>query len=193
MHVALVQELPADGLARAAFEQHVVRHHHGGAAVLLEQRLDVLHEVELLVGRGGPEVVALDDVLLRALPSSPTIVVLLFLPNGGLVSTMSKRSPGSAASASADHRWARSCREPMPCSNRFIAHSRAVPCTSSQPLKAPSLRWRFSSLVRLGLCLHDVVVRGEEKAAGAAGRVADRLAGLGRDARPPWPGSAGAA
>jgi hypothetical protein len=62
----------------------------------------VLHEVELLVAGGGPEVVALDGVFLGAdtLPSSPTMVVLLFLPKGGLASTTSKRSPGSAASAS---------------------------------------------------------------------------------------------
>jgi hypothetical protein len=66
VHVALVQQLLADGLARAALEQHVVGQHHGGAAVLLEQRLDVLHEVELLVAGGGPEVVALDHVLLGA-------------------------------------------------------------------------------------------------------------------------------
>jgi hypothetical protein len=37
----------------------------------------------------------------EVLPSSPTIIVLLFLPKGGLASTTLKRSPGSAASASA--------------------------------------------------------------------------------------------
>lgn len=41
MHIALVQQLPADGLARPAFEQHVVGHDHGGAAVLLEDGFDV--------------------------------------------------------------------------------------------------------------------------------------------------------
>ena len=87
----------------------------------------------------------------ETLPSSPTIIVLLFLPKGGLVSTTSKRSPGSAASASATS-IGTLFSEPMPCSIRFIAHSRAVACTSSQPRKAPSLRWRFSSRVRLGLC-----------------------------------------
>ena len=59
--VALVQQPPPDRLARAALEQHVVRHHDRGAAVDLQQCLDVLEEVELLVAGGGPEVVA-DDV-----------------------------------------------------------------------------------------------------------------------------------
>jgi hypothetical protein len=49
VHVALVQQLAADGLAGPALEEHVVGHDDGGAAVDLEQRLDVLHEVELLV------------------------------------------------------------------------------------------------------------------------------------------------
>ena len=37
--------------------------------------------------------------LVEVLPSSPTIIVLDFLPNGGLASTASNRLPGSAASA----------------------------------------------------------------------------------------------
>ena len=68
------------------------------------------------------------SVLVR--PSSPTITVLLFLPNGGLASTTSKRSPGSAASASPTTTGT-DFSEPMPCSIRFIAHTRAVACTSS--------------------------------------------------------------
>jgi hypothetical protein len=57
--VALVEQLAADGLAGAALEQDVVGDDDGGAAVDLEQRFDVLDEVELLVGRAGPEVLAL--------------------------------------------------------------------------------------------------------------------------------------
>ena len=51
--VAQAGAVAADGLAGAAFEQHVVGHHHGGAAVLPEQGLDVLDEVELFVRGGG--------------------------------------------------------------------------------------------------------------------------------------------
>jgi hypothetical protein len=45
------------GAAGAAFEEHVVGNDHRGPVIGLEQRLDVLHKVELLVGGGGPEVV----------------------------------------------------------------------------------------------------------------------------------------
>src|SRR5712692_4495474 len=58
VHIALVEELPPYGLARAALEKHVVGDDDGRAAVDLEQRLHVLDEVELLVGGGRPEVVA---------------------------------------------------------------------------------------------------------------------------------------
>lgn len=69
VHVAFVHQLAADGFAGAAFEQRIVGNHHRGAAVRLEQGLDVLNEVELLVAGGGPEVVALDDVLLGGGPA----------------------------------------------------------------------------------------------------------------------------
>ena len=77
---------------------------------------------------------------LEALPSSPTIIVLDFLPNGGLASTTSKRSPGSAASASARLARARSSSEPMPCSSRFIAHSARGAVDELHAAEAPSLR-----------------------------------------------------
>ena len=66
VHIALVQQLLANGFARAAFKQHVVGQDHRRAAVGGEQRLDVLHKVELLVAGGGPEVVALNGVFLGA-------------------------------------------------------------------------------------------------------------------------------
>ena len=59
--VGLLEQFAADGFAGAAFEEHVVGQHHRGAAVLLEDGEDVLEEVELLVARAGPEVVAVDD------------------------------------------------------------------------------------------------------------------------------------
>ena len=69
--VALLEQLAADRLAGAALEEHVVRHDDGRPAVLLQQRLDVLQEVELLVGGRGPEVVAVDDERLLLLPRPP--------------------------------------------------------------------------------------------------------------------------
>lgn len=44
-----VEQLAADRFARAALEQHVVRHDDGGAAGCSQHRADVLHEIQLLV------------------------------------------------------------------------------------------------------------------------------------------------
>ena len=59
VNVALVKELPPNGLARATLEEHVVGDDDGGAAVDLQD--DVLDEVQLLVGGGRPELVADDN------------------------------------------------------------------------------------------------------------------------------------
>ena len=100
VHVCLLEQFAPDGFARAAFEQNVVRQHHRRAPVLLEDGEDVLEEIELLVARGRPEIVAIDDErFLACSPASFTMVTLLFLPNGGLASTMSY-SPCFPASAS---------------------------------------------------------------------------------------------
>ena len=64
--VAFLEEFAADGFARAAFEEDVVGDDDGGAPVDFEQGADVLDEVELFVAGGGPEVVADDEVRLRA-------------------------------------------------------------------------------------------------------------------------------
>ena len=56
MQIGIFQELLADGLARAALEQHVVRNDRGGASGGLQHRADVLHEIELLVRGARPEV-----------------------------------------------------------------------------------------------------------------------------------------
>ncbi len=75
----------------------------------------------------------------ETLPFSATMVVLLFLPKGGLVRIMSKRSPGSAARESLTANGKALSSSPIPCSIKFMAQSRAVDCTSSQPLKVPCL------------------------------------------------------
>ena len=63
MHIALVQQLFANGLARTAFKQHVIGQHHCRTAMLLQQGFNVLHKVELLVAGGGPKVIPLNHVL----------------------------------------------------------------------------------------------------------------------------------
>ena len=67
MQVGGVEQLPADRLAGAALEQHVVWNHDGGAAGGLEHGADVLHEVELLVGGRGPEVLTVVGQVVRLL------------------------------------------------------------------------------------------------------------------------------
>ena len=62
------EELLSHGLTGSTFEEHVVRKHHGGATGRLEQRANVLEEVELLVRGRRPEV----------LPVIGQIIALLF-------------------------------------------------------------------------------------------------------------------
>src|SRR5262249_53202271 len=139
--------------AGAALEEHVVGHDHRGAAVDLQDRLHVLHEVELLVARGGPEVLARDGEglagLIAVLGHTST---LDFFPKGGFVSTIAQRVPGSAARLSAVVRAGApsSALGPMPWSMRFIAQSLVTAGTSSTPCRASSLRCFFCSRVRLG-------------------------------------------
>jgi hypothetical protein len=54
VHVALLQQLTADGLAGAAFEQHVIRNYHRRASANIQAGLYMLKEVQLLVAGGRP-------------------------------------------------------------------------------------------------------------------------------------------
>ena len=49
VNVGLFEELATDCLAGATFEEDIVGHNDRGAAVLLQDRKDVLEEVELFV------------------------------------------------------------------------------------------------------------------------------------------------
>ena len=90
MDLALVQQFPADRLPCSALEEDIVGNNDRRAAVLLQQGFNVLEEVELFVGSRGPEVVPLDDFLFpRYFAVIRQIVVLLFLPKGGFVITIS--------------------------------------------------------------------------------------------------------
>ena len=60
----LEQILP-HGLARAALKQHVVGHYDGSAARGFQHGADVLDEIELLVRRGGPGVLAVIGEVVR--------------------------------------------------------------------------------------------------------------------------------
>ena len=87
------QQPPADCLAGSAFEEHIIRYNHCCATVDLQQRGNMLNKIELLVAGCSPEIVTL--ITQRGLVcfalSIVTMVTMLFLPKGGLVSTISKR------------------------------------------------------------------------------------------------------
>jgi len=67
VHVAALQQIAAHRLPRPALKEDVVRHHNGRPAIGLEHGPHVLQEVELLVGGGGPEVLAAVGLRLAAL------------------------------------------------------------------------------------------------------------------------------
>src|SRR5665213_2519031 len=58
MNVELLQQPLAQCLTGPALEQDIVRKDNGGSTVDVENRLDVLEEVQLLIGGRHPEVVA---------------------------------------------------------------------------------------------------------------------------------------
>ena len=133
----------------------------------------MLDEVELLVRGRRPEVGALVGLALAfSSPSSLTMVMVDFLPKGGLVSTMLNRVAGVerrlSSAATGLRPRVRRCRGGRGSSRR--AARRRPRC--STPRRASSRRWLFWSRSSWSwFC--DVVVGGEQEAAGAAGRVAD--------------------
>ena len=175
------QQLAPDRLAGTALEQHVVGQDHGRTAVDVQDRHDVLDEVELLVARGDDEVLPLDLAGPRATsrPSAPTIVSDDLRPNGGLDSTTEHRAPGSAIRASLTSMSDSPSGVPMPCSSRFIAASRAVPSTSSYPVDEAVAQVVALGRGQVSARAGRVLVRDEQEAAGAAGRVDDRVVGVG--------------
>lgn len=64
MEVAGLQQLLADGLASSALKEHIIRHYYRPLAGGFHQGVDVLEEVELLIGAGGPEVLPVVDQIL---------------------------------------------------------------------------------------------------------------------------------
>lgn len=61
MDICLLHEFTSDRFACAAFKEHVIRHDDRRATMLLEDREDMLEEVELLVAGTRPEVIPADD------------------------------------------------------------------------------------------------------------------------------------
>ena len=62
--IELLEKIAANSFPRPALEEHVVGHDDRTASADLQDRMDVLNEVELLVAGRGPEVLALVGVVL---------------------------------------------------------------------------------------------------------------------------------
>ena len=188
-----VQQPPADALAGApASNSTLSGSTTAAAAVALHDRHDVLQEVQLLVRGGEHEVVALVDSCSRS--------IVAVLADHRVAALLAERRIGQhhvealrAGSRSAHRPDAIGLSSsPMPCRYRFMAQRRTTPSTMSTPVKVCSRSSPQRLRGRCVLVLH-VLVGGEQEAAGAAGRIADRLARLpGRRPRPS-PGSAAAA
>jgi len=176
--VGLLEQLAADGLARAALEEHVVGQHDGRAAVLLEDGEDVLEEVELLVAGAGPEIVAVDDErflgLLAGLVDDGDAALLAEgrIGQDDLVFAVlaGQRVFGDdgqillevAADAVEQQVHGAEARDAV---HQLDAEERAV------------LELLLLRAVK-GVVLGEVIVGGEQEAAGAAGGIADGLARL---------------
>ena len=142
MEVAAFEQVFAHGFAGAAFEEDVIRHHHGGFAVDLEHVGDVLHEVELFVGGGGPKVFALIDQLFLF------FFTALFVDDGNGALFTKGRIGQDHIDTVIPHFFGQSIiggnrafiSRPIPCRYKFMAHKRTTLSTISLPRKACSLR-----------------------------------------------------
>ena len=63
MQIRGLEQFLTDDLTGTTFEQHIIRHHDGGSAGGFQNGVDVLDEIQLLVGTGGPEILAVVDQL----------------------------------------------------------------------------------------------------------------------------------
>ena len=179
MHVAVLQQLAPNLLARAAFKQHVVRQYHGGLAVDLQHGVDVLQKIQLLVGRGFPEILALIGQRLA--------VFLTFLVGDGHAALLAKRRIRQhivhLAAGLADQ-----CVRAL--HQRLAVHLTDV--VQEQVHQAHAARVRHDLVAVEGLVAQkglltlvqrrtrarQPAIGAEEKAAGTAGRVGNRLHGL---------------
>ena len=162
----VMQEPAADRLARSSFEEHVVGHHDRRPSAHLEQADYVLYEIELLVAGCGPEIVAL--VAVRRRPAEGRVgehhIEALAGAGAQRVVHMDRRVGLGALDAMQQQvHGAQSRRE--------VGDFRAGEGARAQVGCLVGLQGREP--------VDDGSVRAQEEAAGAAGRIADAVAGLG--------------
>ena len=178
--IGLLEQGSADCLPRPSLEEHVIWQDHGGAAMLLEDREDVLEEVELLVARARPEVIPInDEALLGLLPCliddrhaalfterriGQDEIILAVLPCQTILG---------------DHREITGIGLATNSVKEEIHRAKASDAVDQlDPVERAILELLLLLSVQ-GEVLGDVVMRGEEEASRAASWIADRLPWLG--------------
>ena len=197
VHIALLQELATGSLPSSALEEHVVRNHDGRPSMLLEQRPDMLDEVELLVTGADPEIIPYDDRCLSGCsPVLGHIGDAALAPKGrigqhhlevlvlaGLVvqaivhmdmDVIIRPVTADTMQEQIHDAQAGSIVHDLPTMEGVVAQ---MPLLIGIQLVVPG----------------DVVMGSEQKAASAAGWIADTGIGLRGASRPRWPGSEGVA
>ena len=178
----VLQQLLADGLAGAALEQHVVGHDDGGAARGLEHRADVLHEVELLVRGGRPEILpVVGEVVGFLLALLVGEAHRAFLAEGRIGEDVVEASARSARPARRSGEISDVAVDLADVVQEHVHQAEAARVGDDLvAVKRLVLQERLLRLVELVVVrVGQEVVGGEEEAAGAAGRIGDGLARLG--------------
>ncbi len=172
-----MQELAAHGLTGPAFKQHVIRHHDPATAMLFEQGLDMLEEIQLFVGGGGPEVFPFDNIRLLG-------GLAVFADNGG-AALLAERGIGqdnietvarigSQGIAHCQWQFAVACADAV---QHKVHGTKAGRALDQLPAgKGDVLEGVLLLLGHIRIARYDMVMGGQQKATGAAGRIADFLA-----------------
>lgn len=178
VNVGLLEQLATDGFPGAAFEEHVVRQHHRRAAVLLEDGEDMLEEVELLVARARPEVVAIEgERLLRRLARLVDDGDAALFPEGRIGQDDLVLAVLSGQCVLGGHRQVR-IRLAADAVEQQVHRAEAgdaVHQLDAEERAVPELLLLFP-VERVGA--GEVVVGREQEPAGATRRITDRLAWL---------------
>ncbi len=178
--VGLLEQSTADRLSRPSLEEHVIRQHHSGTAMLLEDREDVLEEVELLVARARPEIISVDrqallGLLARLVNDRDTAllaegrirqhqIILAVLPSKAILGD-NREIAGIGLAAD-------------PVEEEIHRAETRHTIDQLDPVEGAVLELLLLLTIK-GEVISDVVVRGEQKAPRATGRIADRLSRLG--------------
>ena len=176
MNIELLEQLASHHLARAPLEEHVVRHNDRARPVHLEQRLHVLEEVQLFVLRAGPEVLTLVGV-------RPSLQLAFFIDDldrallaEGRIG-QNHREPLAGVACQAVHTGPNGARvrvDPV----QVQVHDAEPGGRGNDVHSLDEVPAKMALLVRVqraSVLPQDMVVGGEQDAAGTAGGIAHRV------------------